>query len=50
MRLLEQRWRDAGVRQIDTLYYPGGRHEMLNETNRDQVMDDIVSWLNTQLG
>jgi len=49
MRLLEQRWRDAGVQQIDTLYYPGGRHEMLNETNRDQVMDDIVSWLNTQL-
>lgn len=49
LRLLEQRWRDAGVQQIDTLYYAGGRHEMLNETNRDQVMTDIVSWLNAQL-
>ncbi|MGH2608819.1 MAG: alpha/beta fold hydrolase, partial [Tepidiformaceae bacterium] len=26
LHLLERRWRDAGVRQIDTLYYPNGRH------------------------
>lgn len=45
MRLLERRWRDAGVRRIDTLYYPGGRHEMLNETNRETVTADIVAWL-----
>jgi alpha-beta hydrolase superfamily lysophospholipase len=45
LRLLEQRWREAGVQRIDTLYYPGGRHEMLNETNRDQVMADVISWL-----
>jgi alpha-beta hydrolase superfamily lysophospholipase len=45
LRLLEQRWRDAGVQRIDTLYYPGGRHEMLNEINRDEVTSDIVSWL-----
>ena len=45
LRLLEQRWRDAGVARIDTLYYPGGRHEMLNEINRDQVTRDIIAWL-----
>jgi len=45
LRLLEQRWRAAGVQRIDTLYYPGGRHEMLNEVNRDQVTSDIVGWL-----
>jgi alpha-beta hydrolase superfamily lysophospholipase len=28
--------------------YPGGRHEMLNETNRDEVIDDVVVWLNRQ--
>lgn len=45
LKLLEQRWRDAGVRRIDTCYYPGGRHEMLNETNAAEVTRDILSWL-----
>jgi len=26
--------------------YEGGRHEMLNETNRQQVYQDILRWLN----
>ncbi len=43
--LLERRWREAGVRQIDRLIYPGGRHEMLNEINREQVIADILAWL-----
>ena len=42
---LEERWRAAGVLRIDTLYYAGGRHEMLNETNRDEVTADIIAWL-----
>ena len=45
LNLLEERWRAAGVERIDKLYYEGGRHEMLNETNRDEVMADIVAWL-----
>lgn len=45
LKLLEERWSAAGVKRIDTLYYEGGRHEMLNETNRDQVMADIIAWL-----
>lgn len=39
-------WNQAGVKQIDTLYYKDGRHEMLNETNRDEVTANIVRWLN----
>jgi alpha-beta hydrolase superfamily lysophospholipase len=45
LQLLERWYRDAGLRRIDTLYYPGGRHEMLNETNRDEVTADIIDWL-----
>ena len=48
VRYLETRWREAGVRHIDKRIYPGGRHEMLNETNRDDVMRDIVDWLGDQ--
>lgn len=29
--------------------YPGGRHEMFNETNRDEVMADLVSWLDARV-
>ena len=25
--------------------YPEGRHEMLNELNRDEVVDDLLGWL-----
>lgn len=25
--------------------YPGGRHEMLNETNRDEFLNDLISWV-----
>jgi alpha-beta hydrolase superfamily lysophospholipase len=50
LHLLERRWRDAGVQRIDTRYYPGGRHEMLNETNRDEVTRDVIAWLDTVLG
>jgi alpha-beta hydrolase superfamily lysophospholipase len=47
LHLLERLWRKAGVRRIDTRYYSGGRHEMLNETNRDEVTRDIIQWLHT---
>jgi alpha-beta hydrolase superfamily lysophospholipase len=49
LRLLEDRWRAAGVRRIDTQYYPGGRHEMLNETNRDEVTAAIIAWVRDAL-
>jgi alpha-beta hydrolase superfamily lysophospholipase len=25
--------------------YPGARHETLNETNREEVMGDLIAWL-----
>lgn len=45
LKILEARWRAGGVSNIETAYYNGGRHEMLNETNRDEVTSDIISWL-----
>jgi alpha-beta hydrolase superfamily lysophospholipase len=30
---------------VDYKIYPGARHEILNETNRDEVHADIVGWL-----
>ncbi len=46
-RLLAQRYTDAGVADVTVIVYPGARHEVFNETNRDEVTGDVVSWLQT---
>ena len=38
----------AAFGPIDHRVYPGGRHEMFNETNRDEVIADLVTWLNAR--
>jgi alpha-beta hydrolase superfamily lysophospholipase len=42
---LAERYRAADIANVSEKYYPQGRHEMLNETNRDEVMRDLVNWL-----
>ena len=36
--------RQSGVKDVRLTLYPGGRHEMLNETNRRQVYQDLLAW------
>ena len=50
LNLLESRWRAGGVSNIQTAYYKEGRHEMLNELNRDEVTGDIIAWLDKVVG
>ena len=40
-----QRYREAGLVDVTERYYPAGRHEMFNEINREQVMHDLLGWL-----
>ncbi len=44
-----QSYLKADIRDVTLKFYPEGRHEMLNETNRDEVFSDVVSWLNSHL-
>ena len=39
----------AGLKDVTIRLYPGGRHEMLNETNRETVKKDILDWINEKL-
>ena len=41
-------YRSTGL-QVDYKLYPEGRHEMLNETNRVEVVADLISWLGSNL-
>jgi alpha-beta hydrolase superfamily lysophospholipase len=47
---LVARYEANGVGPVTLKLYPGGRHEMLNETNRDEVEADIVAWLDSVVG
>ena len=37
--------RNAGLENITLKLYEGGRHELLNETNRGEVMQDVFRWM-----
>lgn len=45
VQVLAQRYRDAGVRDVTVRVYDGARHEIFNETNRDEVTRDVIGWL-----
>ena len=36
----------VGMKDVSLKLYPGMRHEILNDVDRDEVMDDILAWLN----
>ena len=40
----------AGFSRLTTRIYPGARHETLNETNRDEVVRDLIAWLDGVVG
>jgi alpha-beta hydrolase superfamily lysophospholipase len=42
---LVDRYRALGLTHIEPRYYTGARHELLNETNRDEVTSDVLGWL-----
>ena len=45
-----QSLRDAGAENIKVKFYPGARHELLVETNRQEVFADIGDWIDSVLG
>jgi alpha-beta hydrolase superfamily lysophospholipase len=45
VRELEARYRANGMTDVTALYYADARHELLNETNRDEVQADVLAWL-----
>ena len=39
----------AGIRDVSHRFYPGARHETLNETNRAEVTRDLLTWLDAHI-
>lgn len=38
-------YKKVGIQKVEYKLYPGGRHEMLNEVNKEEVMKDILGWV-----
>lgn len=45
LRILMGRYRRAGLSNISHHFYPGGRHEMLNEINATEVRTNLLLWI-----
>ena len=45
VELLGERYREAGLKDVTVTLYPGARHEIFNETNRDAITVDVIDWL-----
>ena len=43
--LLAERYTDAGVTDVELRLYAQARHEIFNETNRDEITAFVVAWL-----
>jgi len=49
VRILMGRYHRAGLSNISHHFYPGGRHEMLNEVNSNEVRTDLLLWISSVL-
>lgn len=38
-------YKEIGVKDLEYKLYKEGRHEMLNEVNKDEVISDLLAWL-----
>jgi alpha-beta hydrolase superfamily lysophospholipase len=47
---LPERLTAAGLTDVTLVVYPGARHEVLNETNKDEVIAALIGWINRVTG
>jgi alpha-beta hydrolase superfamily lysophospholipase len=43
-------YRTAGLQRVKYRFYPEARHELFNETNRDEVTRELLVWLDEATG
>ncbi len=43
------RYEKAGIQDVEMKLYPKGRHEILNESNREQVYEDLYQWIKDRI-
>lgn len=49
VRKIYERYKAAGIQDVSLRLYAGDRHELLNETDRQQVFEDLRDWLDSKI-
>ena len=49
VRKIYEKHRAAGIQDVSLRLYTGDRHELLNETDREQIFEDLLIWLEKHL-
>ena len=49
VRKIYEKYRAAGIQDVTLRLYAGDRHEILNETDRKQVYQDLYEWMQSKL-
>ena len=49
VRAVFDRFRGIGIQDVTIKLYPDARHEVLNELNKQEVWDDVLTWINKKL-
>ena len=49
VKTVYHQYKDAGFVDLQMKLYEGARHELFNETNRNEVMDDLAAWLDKRI-
>jgi alpha-beta hydrolase superfamily lysophospholipase len=44
-----QAYKKAGIKDVNYKIYENARHEILNEINKDEVIADMIKWINNHL-
>jgi alpha-beta hydrolase superfamily lysophospholipase len=47
---LEDRLESAGIDDVSLVIWPAARHEVFNETNRDEVVAEMIRWMDDKVG
>jgi alpha-beta hydrolase superfamily lysophospholipase len=48
--LVEAYRKKAGIQDIELFVYHDARHEIYNELNKDNILQDLIKWINIRIG
>jgi alpha-beta hydrolase superfamily lysophospholipase len=48
--LVEAYRKNAGIQDIELFVYHDARHEIYNELNKDDILQDLIKWINIRIG
>ena len=47
--LVEAYRKNSGIQDIELFVYHEARHEIYNETNKDEIIQDLIDWINLRV-